>query len=318
MEQKKSASLKTAYAEGTEILKDAGITEHMLDAWYLLEYVTGVTKARYYMDPDRSMDSEAYETYLACIRKRATHIPLQHITGVQEFMGLEFAVNEHVLIPRQDTEVLVEETLEVLKRKSREISGNLEKFRSTKGEAKRKDVAGLEDSIRLLDLCTGSGCILISLLYYMKKAGQKISGTGADISEEALKVAEKNLRLLEEEGRPTLVQGDLFEHLSGTYDVIVSNPPYIRTAEIEKLEEEVKLHDPFGALDGKEDGLYFYRKIIEESQMHLKKQGQLLFEIGYDQGEAVSELMKNAGFEQVYVKKDLAGLDRVVSGVYTK
>ena len=318
MEQKKSASLKTAYAEGTEILKDAGIAEYMLDAWYLLEYVTGVTKARYYMDPDRSMESEVYENYLACIRKRATHIPLQHITGVQEFMGLEFTVNEHVLIPRQDTEVLVEETLEVLKRKRREPSENLEKLRRTMGEAKKKDATDPEGSIRLLDLCTGSGCILISLLYYTKKAGQKISGTGADISEEALKVAEKNLRLLEEEERPTLVQGDLFEHLSGTYDVIVSNPPYIRTAEIEKLEEEVKLHDPFGALDGKEDGLYFYRKIIEESRMHLKKQGQLLFEIGYDQGEAVSELMKNAGFEQVYVKKDLAGLDRVVSGVYTK
>ena len=318
MEQKKSAGLKTAYAEGTEILKDAGITEYMLDAWYLLEYVTGVTKARYYMDPDRLMESEVYETYLECIQKRATHIPLQHITGVQEFMGLEFAVNEHVLIPRQDTEVLVEETLEVLKRKSRKPSESLEKFRSTTGETKKKDAADPEDSIELLDLCTGSGCILISLLYYMNKAGQKISGTGADISEEALKVAEKNLRLLEDEERPTLVRGDLFEHLSGTYDVIVSNPPYIRTAEIEKLEEEVKLHDPFGALDGKEDGLYFYRKIIEESRLHLKKQGQLLFEIGYDQGEAVSKLMKNAGFEQVYVKKDLAGLDRVVSGVYTK
>lgn len=318
MESKRSVSLKTAYAEGTEILKNAGITEFMLDAWYLLEYVTGVTKARYYMEPDREMKPEAYHTYVECIQRRSTHIPLQHITGVQEFMGLEFQVSEHVLIPRQDTEILVEEALEVLKRKNKRPGEDTNECGNASGKREKKDAVNTGNPIKLLDLCTGSGCILISLFYYMKKAGQKICGTGADISEEALKVAEKNLNLLGEENLPELISGDLFENISGKYDVIVSNPPYIRTAEIEKLEEEVKLHDPFGALDGKEDGLYFYRRIIGESRAYLENQGQLLFEIGYDQGKAVGELMKNAGFEQVYIKKDLAGLDRVVSGVYTK
>ena len=164
--------------------------------------------------------------------------------------------------------------------------------------------------MHVLDMCTGSGCILISLL----KLGPGVVGTGADISEDALKVAEKNRAKMHVAAN--LIQSDLFERVEGKYDVIVSNPPYIRTAVIEELKEEVKCHDPFIALDGKEDGLYFYREIVEKSRAFLKTGGKLYFEIGHDQGEDVKSLMENAGFVDVIVKKDLAGLDRVVSGMY--
>lgn len=300
-------TLREAYEYGREQLNLAGIDDGDLDAWYLLEYVTGISRAMYYVKMQEEISGEQEMVYRTCIERRATHIPLQHITGVQEFMGLEFCVNEHVLVPRQDTEVLVESVLEVLK-----------------------------PGIKVLDMCTGSGCILISLLkhsqtqYCHKSCDQltnvqkgcespencenQIFGVGVDISEEALKVAKANC---EKNGvEATLVQSDLFEHVSGRYDVIVSNPPYIRTAVIEELKEEVKFHDPFIALDGKEDGLYFYRKIAEKSPEYLTDGGKLFFEIGYDQGEDVKKLMEQAGFTGVTVKKDLAGLDRVVFGKY--
>ena len=178
-----------------------------------------------------------------------------------------------------------------------------------------------KETVRMLDLCTGSGCILISILYYAAKEKIQIQGTGADISEAALRIAEENLDLLEKNGNKgmaELLESDLFERVEGRFGMIASNPPYIRTSVISGLKEEVRLHDPLLALDGKEDGLFFYRKIIEESRAYLQKNGVLLFEIGYDQGEAVSELMTKAGYSQVVVKKDLAGLDRIVCGVYTE
>lgn len=285
--KQKTLTLKQLYKVGTVKLAEEGIEEFSLDAWYLLEYVTGVSKAIYFAEPEQAVSEEDVDRYMDCIRRRAAHIPLQHITGEQEFMGYPFRVNEYVLIPRQDTETLVEETIKVMRPK-----------------------------MRILDMCTGSGCILISILkmcrekYYMTD----LQGTGVDVSEEALKVAEENSRLLEEP--VTLVQSDLFAEIpeEEKYDVIVSNPPYIETAVIDTLQEEVKLHDPYIALDGKEDGLYFYRRIISEAGKYLKPQGNLLFEIGCDQAEAVSKLMENAGYEQITVKKDLAGLDRVVYG----
>ena len=294
-----SLFLHNALKEGKEILAKAGITEADLDAWYLLEFVTGITKARYYMDPDQSMDPEAWKKYKEYLEKRRNHIPLQHITGSQEFMGLEFLVNEHVLIPRQDTEVLVEEALEIMKQ---------ERFRS-------------KGCLQLLDMCTGSGCILLSVMHYAEQKGIFIEGTGVDFSEQALMVAQKNEKHLrstkkDENGKVNWILSDLFENVSETYDMILSNPPYIRTAEIEKLQDEVKLHDPFSALDGKEDGLYFYRKIVTDAKQFLKTGGILAFEIGYDQGKEVSDLMKKAGYDKVFVKKDLAGLDRIVCGVY--
>lgn len=274
-------TLREAYEYGQKELVQAGIEDASVDAWYLLEFTTGISRAMYFLEMQKQLSSEQEEKYREYIQIRASHIPLQHITGVQEFMGMEFDVNEHVLVPRQDTEVLVEQVLKELK-----------------------------SGMHVLDMCTGSGCILISLL----KLGPGVVGTGADISEDALKVAEKNRAKMHVTA--DLIQSDLFERVEGKYDVIVSNPPYIRTAVIEELKEEVKCHDPFIALDGKEDGLYFYREIVEKSRTFLKTGGKLYFEIGHDQGEDVKLLMENAGFVDVIVKKDLAGLDRVVSGMY--
>ena len=237
----------------------------------------------YYLKQGETAEEQAAERYFDCISRRAQRIPLQHITGEQEFMGLPFIVNEHVLIPRQDTEILVEEALS-------HLSGNEQ----------------------VLDMCTGSGCILISLEHYRKG----IRAVGADISDEALQVAKRNAESLNAD--VTFLKSDLFEQVAERYDLIVSNPPYIRTKAIEELEEEVRLHDPMIALDGKEDGLYFYKKITEKSRKHLKQGGWLLFEIGYDQGEDVAKMMEKAGFTEVTVKKDLAGLDRVVSGMYNR
>ncbi len=276
-------TLKEAYQYGQEQLKKAQIEDADLDAWYLLEYVTGVSRAMYFLDMARELSQEEETRYLEFIMIRTKHMPLQHITGVQEFMGLEFKVNEHVLVPRQDTEVLVESVLDIL-----------------------------EPKMRVLDMCTGSGCILISLL---RLCGfSDICGVGVDISKEALEVAHKNAENLGVDAM--FLHSDLFSAVEGQYDVIVSNPPYIRTSVIEELKEEVKFHDPYIALDGKEDGLYFYRNIVEKSTQYFKKGGKLFFEIGHDQGEDVSTLMREAGFSNVTVKKDLAGLDRVVFGVY--
>lgn len=304
-------TLKTGYAEAKRRLEESGIEEASLDAWLLLEHVTGISRASYYADPDREMSPDEWRRYSELVGRRAERVPLQHITGTQEFMGLVFEVNEHVLIPRQDTEILVEQALAFI------------------GSGK---VPAAENSrTRILDMCTGSGCILLSVMHWAESYRQKalrragdtarggekqdiiIEGTGADISLKALAVAEKNARRLGISAG--FVESDLFGAVRGKYGMIVSNPPYIRTDEIKDLQEEVRLHDPVIALDGREDGLYYYRRIVRESRSYLEEGGALLFEIGCDQAEAVSGLMSGAGFSEITVKKDLAGLDRVVSGV---
>lgn len=281
---------------GAERLRKAGVPEPDLDAWYLLEYITKVSRACYFADPDRQLTEQQQKAYDTCIRKRAQRIPLQHITGVQEFMGLAFRVNEHVLIPRQDTEVLVEEAL---------------------GLIKGGRVPVIDGEIKILDLCTGSGCILISVLHYGGKIpGIRVSGTGGELSPQALRTAEANAQQLGIAAE--FVKSDLFENLTGRYSMILSNPPYIRSADIEELAPEVRLHDPRMALDGSEDGLVFYRRIIRESSGYLEDGGVLMFEIGWDQASDVSELMLQHGFSDISVKKDLTGLDRVVYGRYSK
>ena len=287
----KTLELQKIYKEGEEFLRDAEIEEASIDAWLLLEFVTGISRAKYLCDPNMEISEKDVLRYCELMERRAKHIPLQHLTGEQEFMGYTFKVNEHVLIPRQDTEVLVEEAMKFLR----------------PGKS-------------VLDMCTGSGCILLSLLkmgaekFYMRN----VKGTAVDISEEALKVASLNAKKLGVEVE--FIQSDLFENIdvnvTGKFDILVSNPPYIRTSVIEGLQEEVRLHDPFIALDGKEDGLYFYRKIVESSKDYLNNKAMILFEIGHDQGEDVSNLLKEAGFSNVWVKKDLAGLDRVVIAMY--
>ena len=285
-------SLEALLKEGTTVLEENKIQEARLDAWLLLEYVTGISRALYYADPGKMPEKEKAEEYRQLIRQRAEHIPLQHITHQAYFMGFEFYVNENVLIPRQDTETLVEKALEILQG---------------------------QDKPRVLDMCTGSGCILLSILAMKENA----IGTGADVSDKALLVAKRNAEGLNVADRAEFVESDLFlspffKETTGKevplYDILISNPPYIRSAVIDDLMEEVKGHDPRIALDGHEDGLYFYRRIVSEGKAYLREEGWMLFEIGYDQGEDVSTLLKEADFIHVQVIKDLAGLDRVVLG----
>ena len=277
---------RECYEKGSRILNEAGIEESTLDARLLLEAVCGTDRNDLLVHGEQPVAPEAEEKYLNWIRQRAEHIPLQQLTGEQDFMGLTFSVNEHVLIPRQDTEILVEEVLKEL-----------------------------HDGMRILDMCTGSGCILLSLLHYSNDC----EGLGVDLSAEALEVAGRNvLKVLtpEKAEHAHFLQSDLFEKVEGKFEIIVSNPPYIASAEVEKLMPEVRDHEPRMALDGTEDGLYFYRRIIEEAGKHLVSSGMLFFEIGYDQGQAVSELMRTEGYREVQVVQDYAGLDRVVFGTY--
>ena len=277
---------RECYEQGCRTLQAAGIEETALDARLLLEAVCGTDRNDLLVHGEQPVAPEAEEKYLNWIRQRAEHIPLQQLTGEQGFMGLTFNVNEHVLIPRQDTEILVEEVLKEL-----------------------------HDGMRVLDMCTGSGCILLSLLHYSNDC----EGLGVDLSAEALEVAGRNvLKVLtpEKAEHAHFLQSDLFEKVEGKFEIIVSNPPYIASAEVEKLMPEVRDHEPRMALDGTEDGLYFYRRIIEEAGKHLVSSGMLFFEIGYDQGQAVSELMRTEGYCDVQVVQDYAGLDRVVFGTY--
>ena len=278
--------------QGTQLLMNAGIEEARLDAWLLLEYTADISRAWYYAHPESEVNEEIVSEYLSLCQKRAEHIPLQHLTHQACFMGYDFYVDERVLVPRQDTEVLAEEALQQLR--------NMR-------------------NPRILDMCTGSGCLLLSLLMEIPDA----TGIGVDISEAALAVAERNRKNLELEKRAVLVQsdtfsGDYFQKNSGNisleYDMLISNPPYIPTEDIGKLMEEVRFHDPVLALDGREDGLYFYRRITEQAGKYLKPGGWLMYEIGCEQGADVSAIMQGEGFAEVAVKKDLAELDRVVIG----
>ncbi len=263
---------------GTEALARQEISEAGTDAWILFSYVTGLSRAEYYLRSGEDALSEWREAYWEKIEMRKRRMPVQQITGEQEFMGLPFSVNENVLIPRQDTEILVETVLPMVEEK------------------------------RVLDLCTGTGCIAISLAVL----GKPECCLGTDISREALQVAEHNHRRLG--GPVSFIESDLFDRVGGIFDLIVSNPPYIPPAVISGLEEEVRVHEPRIALDGGEDGLDFYRKIVAEAGNFLRPGGILAFEIGHDQGREVERLMKEAGYASLRCKKDYAGHDRVVLG----
>lgn len=264
---------------GTKCLTDAGVPDAALDAWYLLQMVCKIERSYYYVHGEEDITQDAQKEYEIAVQKRAEHIPLQYIIGEQEFMGLRFKVNSNVLIPRQDTETLVEQVLKIVK-----------------------------PGMKVLDLCTGSGCVLISVL----KNAPELTGMGSDISKTALLVAKENAKLHEVDAE--WVRSDLFDNITETFDVIMANPPYIPTGEILSLMPEVRDFEQENALDGGADGLDFYRKIAGQVKDYLNPGGYVYMEIGYDQGEAVSELMRNAGFTEVEVIKDLARNDRVVKG----
>lgn len=271
---------REAVKRGEEILTAASVADAKNDAWLLLEMVCKIDRSFYYLHVEEDLLEEQVSEYEIALKKRAEHVPLQYIVGETEFMGLKFKVNSSVLIPRQDTETLVEEVLKEIK-----------------------------PGMQVLDLCTGSGCIIISILHNAPGA----VGAAIDISKQALNVAKENAR--QNGVSVDFEQSDLFHNVVGTFDVIVSNPPYIPSAEVVKLMPEVGEFEPLEALDGKEDGLYFYREIIGSCRDYLKPEGRIFFEIGFDQAEAVSKMLWENGFKEVRVIKDLARNDRVVTGM---
>lgn len=269
---------------GEDFLKKEAISEYKNDAFILLEYVFNITRTWYFIHKEEKADIKNIENYKKCLKRRSEKIPVQYITGIQEFMGYSFHVDERVLIPRQDTEVVVETAINLLK------------------DYRNPDI---------LDMCTGSGCIAIS----MNKLIHDSKVVAADISSGALEVAKKNNINLNAD--VSFVESDLFSNLDNNmkFHMIISNPPYIPTKDIEALMPEVKLHEPNLALDGKDDGLIFYKKICNKASEYIIPQGILIFEIGYDQGNDVAAIMDNNGFNHIKIKKDLAGLDRIVYGI---
>ena len=280
---------KDAVRYGARVLANAHIDNADYDALELLLYITGIDRTRYLIDATQQLDDVSLKRYLEVITKRAHHVPLQHIMGYTYFYGRKYMVNEHVLIPRQDTEVLVDEVMKLT-----------------------------SDSSRVLDMCTGSGCIIISLAAAGHTAEYEYGAVGVDISDKAIEVAEYNSKL---NGVPYVdfIKSNMFAELRDTgvkFDVIVSNPPYIPTKDIRELSDEVKLHDPLLALDGDEDGLKFYRAITRNAVDYLNEGGYLCYEIGYNQAQDVSDILLSCGYNDIRVVKDLAGLDRVVIARY--
>lgn len=271
-------TLREAERRGAETLAAAGREEAAQTARLLLCHVLNFNFTDYVLAREDLLSPRDAARYEELLTRRASGVPLQYLTREQNFCGLSLYVDERVLIPRQDTECLVEEVL--------------------------RDGARGE----LLDLCTGSGCIPLALL----KHGNFSCALGADISAEALAVAAENRVRT---GLPLeLRQSDLFTEIPERFDVITANPPYIESAEIESLSVEVRDHEPRLALDGAADGLAFYRRLAAESGAHLKPSGRLYLEIGMSQGAAVASLLEAAAFSDIQIIRDLAGRDRIVKG----
>lgn len=273
-------TIKQAITKGMIMLKSNNIESPKLKARLLLQYVLDKPRQYIIVYDNKEIDKQQQWQYFINIEKLTKGVPLQHITHRQEFMKMDFFVNEDVLIPRPDTEILVEEVIKIA-----------QKYNSPK----------------ILDLCTGSGAIAISIKKFVPNADI----TAVDISEKALEVAQKNAKRLDAE--INFVKSDLFDKLENKkYDIIVSNPPYIRKDEIKKLSEEVQ-KEPKIALDGGEDGLDFYRIITEESINYLKTGSFLCFEIGYNQKNDVIKIIEDEqNYKNTYCKKDLYGNDRII------
>lgn len=270
-------SLKGLLADGAKMLTQAGIDEAELDARYILEYITGLNSAQYFIHSEDIIEKNKAEEFFRLIERRSKRIPLSYVIGTRDFFGLTFKVNENVLIPEQETELLVEEVIKY-----------------SEGKA-------------VLDMCTGSGCIAISIALF----GKPSKVAASDISEKALEVARENAKSLKA-GEISFIQGDMFENVTDKFDIIVSNPPYIETGEIDELMPEVRDYIPRLALDGDIDGLKFYRIISKEAVKILNKNGRIFYEIGYNQSRAVASILLENGFTDVKIMKDYSGLDRIV------
>lgn len=270
-------SLKGLLADGAKMLAQAGIDEAELDARYILEYITGLNSAQYFIHSEDIIEKNKAEEFFRLIERRSKRIPLSYVIGTRDFFGLTFKVDENVLIPEQETELLVEEVIKHSEGKS------------------------------VLDMCTGSGCIAISIALF----GKPSKVAASDISEKALEVARENAKSLKA-GEISFIQGDMFENVTDKFDIIVSNPPYIETGEIDELMPEVRDYIPRLALDGDIDGLKFYRIISKEAVKKLNKNGRIFYEIGYNQSRAVASILLENGFTDVKIMKDYSGLDRIV------
>ena len=278
---KEKFSYKGLLDFGKEKLRQSGVEEAELDARYILEKVSGLSRAEYFLHSDDKIDNDKTEEFLRLIERRSERIPLSYVIGTRDFMGFTFKVNENVLIPEQETELLVEEVIKYCKGKT------------------------------VLDMCTGSGCIAISV----SLLGEPSEVTASDISYKALEVAKENAEFLNA-STVKFIKGDLFENITGSFDIIVSNPPYIETRVIEELEPEVRDYIPRLALDGDEDGLKFYKNITKKAIKYLNKNARIFYEIGYNQSEAVTDILLKNGFEEIKIIKDYSGLDRIVTAKF--
>lgn len=283
-------TIKDLLNEGIKILKSCENEAPVFEAGVILCFVINCDRAFLYSHGERELNADEKLAFFELIKKRVNGEPLQYIIGHQEFMGIDFIVNRNVLIPRSDTEVLVEAVIEhVSKLKEKEVS--------------------------ILEIGTGSGCIAISLAYYLKCTNI----TSVDISKGALEVAGMNAVKAGVKQRVTFLESDIFNAIDCSvnnkdkFDIIVSNPPYIPEWEIETLKAEVKGFEPLSALNGGNDGLFFYREIINNSQKYLKPNGLLALEVGYNQALEVCELMEKT-FGNISTVKDLSNIDRVVIG----
>ncbi|MBF1175107.1 MAG: peptide chain release factor N(5)-glutamine methyltransferase [[Eubacterium] sulci] len=293
-----SLLVKEMLTMGEKQLMDSDIADATRDCKILYCYMMDIPFSKIILEYQNMLQDRLCEKYFELIDRRSSGEPVQYIMESQEFMGLEFIVNENVLIPRQDTETLVEDALEII---------NTGTLRGEDMDVKRKEWD-------ILDLCTGSGAIGVSLA----RIANKVNVTCSDISEGAIKVAKENAQKHGVAKSVKFEQGDLFKPFSKhfrkqKFDMIISNPPYIKSSIIPTLQKEVCEHEPLSALDGGESGLDFYERIVSGVGSHLRKSGVLLLEIGHDQGEAVSGLLsRNGEFTSIRVLKDLANRERIV------
>ena len=275
-------TIKELLAKGTVMLKGEDLSSPKMKARLLLQDVLNKPRQYLLVHDTEQINDELSKKYLKNVERVKKGTPIEHITHLKEFMKMNFYVNENVLIPRQDTEILVEEAIKIAKR---------------------------INAKKILDLCTGSGAIAVSIAKYIKDS----EVTATDISKEALRVAKKNAINNEVQNQITFIESDLFEKIAKTkFDMIISNPPYIKKDIIKKLDQEVQ-KEPMIALDGGYDGLKFYKKIANKAYEYLKFGGYLCLEIGYDQKESVIEIIESEEkYNKIYSKKDLCDNDRII------